>query len=150
MKGWLLDTNVVAEMLLTRPDARIRGWVNSQPAYRVTISILTLAEMEHGLEALPPPDPRRREIAMSIARVETLFVGRVRSVDDSVVRRWGRIRGQARRHFKKTPAPVDALLAATAIEHDLYFVTRNTQDVLLTGARIFNPWRDDPALFPLK
>jgi predicted nucleic acid-binding protein len=150
MRGWLLDTNIVAEMLLARPEPRVRAWINAQPSHRVTISILTLAEMEHGLEALPPPHPRRREIAQSLSAVETLFVGRIRSIDDSIVRRWARLRGQARRHFKKSPPPIDALLAATAIEHDLYLATRNTRDMQLTGARLFDPWRDDPALFPLK
>ena len=40
-----------------------------------------------------------------------------------------------------TPIPViDALLAATAFEHNLTFVTRNTRDVSATGVPVFNPW----------
>lgn len=45
---------------------------------------------------------------------------------------------------------IDTLLAATAIVHDLYLVTRNTRDVRLSGAAIFNPWNDDPAGAPLR
>jgi hypothetical protein len=150
MIGWLLDTNVVAELFLARPERRVIDWAETQPSSRVFISILTLAEMERGIEGLPLPDPRRREFVHMLARVESKFIGRVRSLDDSIVRRWARIRGQAYRHFKRSPAPIDALLAATAIEHDLYFATRNTRDVRLTGARLFNPWHDDPVLFPLK
>ena len=41
------------------------------------------------------------------------------------------------------------MLAATAIEHDLYLATRNVKDVRETGAAIFDPWHDDPAAFPL-
>ena len=44
---------------------------------------------------------------------------------------------------------IDALLAATAIEAQLYLATRNVKDVLHTGAVVFNPWDDDPARFPL-
>jgi predicted nucleic acid-binding protein len=44
---------------------------------------------------------------------------------------------------------IDILLAATAVEHDLFLVTRNAKDVRLSGAAIFNPWKDDPAQFPL-
>ncbi|WP_226896183.1 hypothetical protein [Polymorphobacter sp. PAMC 29334] len=40
---------------------------------------------------------------------------------------------------------IDTLLAATAIEHDLYLVTRNVRDVRLSGAAVFDPWDDDPA-----
>jgi toxin FitB len=150
MMGWLLDTNVVAELFLARPDRRVVAWAAAQPSSRVFISVLTLAEMERGIEALPLPDPRRREFAHMLGRVEIKFLGRVRSLDDSIVRRWARIRGQAHRHFKRSPAPIDALIAATAIEHDLYLATRNIRDVQLTGARVFDPWRDDAALFPLK
>jgi toxin FitB len=150
MIGWLLDTNVVAELFLARPEKRVIAWAEAQPSRRVFISILTLAEMERGVEALPLPDPRRREFARMLARVEAKFLGRVRSLDDSIVRRWARIRGQAFRHFKRSPAPIDALLAATAIEHDLYFATRNIRDMQLTGARLFDPWHDDPVLFPFK
>jgi hypothetical protein len=41
------------------------------------------------------------------------------------------------------------LLAATAIEHDLYLATRNIRDVRDSGATVFNPWTDDPAAYPL-
>lgn len=150
MKGWLLDANVLSELHRLRPDARVVAWAQALPAARVTISILTLAEIEQGLEALQPSDPNRREIARIFRLIEATFAGRVWSVEDAVVRRWARIRGLASRHFKKSPPPIDALLAATAIEHDLYLATRNTRDMRLTGVRVFDPWRDDPALFPVK
>ncbi len=37
---------------------------------------------------------------------------------------------------------VDGLLAATAIQHNLTLVTRNTRDVAATGVTLFNPWTD--------
>jgi hypothetical protein len=44
---------------------------------------------------------------------------------------------------------IDTLLAATALEHDLYLVTRNVGAVGTSGAQIFDPWMDDTANFPL-
>jgi len=41
------------------------------------------------------------------------------------------------------------MLAATAIEHQLYLVTRNVKDVRHSGAAIFNPWEDDPTTLAL-
>jgi predicted nucleic acid-binding protein len=38
-------------------------------------------------------------------------------------------------------ALVDSLLAATAIEHDLSIVTRNTKDFAELGVTIINPWQ---------
>jgi hypothetical protein len=44
---------------------------------------------------------------------------------------------------------LDTMLAATAIEHDLYLVTRNVKDRRSTGAVVFDPWNDDGQMFPL-
>lgn len=39
------------------------------------------------------------------------------------------------------PLPeMDALIAATAIVHELTLVTRNTKDFTRTPARLLNPW----------
>jgi hypothetical protein len=44
---------------------------------------------------------------------------------------------------------IDTLLAATAIEAELYLVSRNRRDLQRSGASIFDPWNDDPVRFPL-
>ena len=67
--------------------------------------------------------------------VHSRFAGRILSVGDTVIRRWGVISGTAKRRTGHSPPVIDTLFAATALEHDLYLVTRNV--------------RDDPANFPL-
>ena len=67
------------------------------------------------------------------------------------MRRWGVISGTVRRETGHPPPVIDTLLAATALEHDLYLVTRNVRDVGQSGAALFNPWEDDlsaPPSFP--
>lgn len=150
MRGWLLDTNVVAELLRPRPDRAVESWARRQPRRRMYVSILALAEIEQGLWALPASDSRRAGIELWLRQVERTFAGRVLSLDDAVVGRWARIRGTARRNTRKTPPPIDALLAATAIEHDLYLASRNVADFSLTGAKIFDPWNDNLEQFPLR
>ena len=39
-----------------------------------------------------------------------------------------------------TITTADGLIAATAVEHDLAIVTRNTKDFAETGATVINPW----------
>lgn len=41
------------------------------------------------------------------------------------------------------------MLAATAIEHELFLVTRNVRDTRPSGAIVFDPWKDDAEMFPL-
>jgi toxin FitB len=56
-------------------------------------------------------------------------------VEDAIVRRWGQISGATKRQSGHSPSVIDILLAATAIEHDLFLVTRNAKDVRLSAPR---------------
>ena len=43
------------------------------------------------------------------------------------------------------PMPsVDALIAATALQHQLTVVTRNMRDMEPSGVPLFNPWEAQP------
>jgi predicted nucleic acid-binding protein len=81
--------------------------------------------------------------------LETRFAGRVLSVSDQIVLRWGAISGEVKRLTGHSPSVIDTLLAATAIEHDLYLATSNVADVANSGASVFNPWKDDPKQFAI-
>jgi predicted nucleic acid-binding protein len=60
----------------------------------------------------------------------------VLSVDAAVSDRWGYLQAQAAR-----PLPaIDALLAATALQHNLTLVTRNVRDFAGLDLRLVNPW----------
>lgn len=64
---------------------------------------------------------------------------------DPIVRRWGELSGVVKQQTGHAPPVSDTMLAATAIEHDLCLVTRNSRDVQHSGASWFNPWVDDAA-----
>ncbi len=149
MIGWLLDTNVTSEMARAHGDAKVVAWAEAQDEERLYISILALGEYDKGVNALPPDAPARARIEASVAALEARLTGRIVSLSDSVVRRWGQISGGVRLATGQTPPMIDTLLAATAIEHDVYLATRNVKDARDSGAAVFDPWHDDPAAFPL-
>jgi predicted nucleic acid-binding protein len=149
VNGWLLDTNVIAEVSGARPDRRVERWIGSQPEHRLFLSILTIAEYQKGIHHLPLGDERRPRLQQSVLALEARFSGRVLSVSDEIALRWGAISGEVKLLTGHSPSVIDTLLAATAIEHDLYLATRNTAHAAHSGAAAFNPWIDDPAQFPL-
>lgn len=149
MRGWLLDTNVVSELARPRAEARILDWLRGLQPERTFVSILTIGEIGQGIEGLKPGDARRQVYARFRDRLEADFAGRILPVDDEVVRLWGDISGRYRARFGGRAPVVDALLAATAQRHRLHLATRNLHDVVRLGASAFNPWDDDPGLFPL-
>lgn len=147
MRGWLLDTKVISELTRSTGAAQVAAWADGQPEERIFISVLTLAEIDKGIANLPPDAPNRARLEAGLAALELRFAGRVLPLADGVVRRWGRIGGLVKLRTGRSPPVIDALLAATAIEHDLHLATRNVRDVAETGASVFNPWEDDPAGF---
>lgn len=149
MNGWLLDTNVIAEVRGARPDQRVAAWIATQPEHLLFLSILTIAEYQKGIHHLPPGDKRRPRLERSVGALEARFSGRVLPVSDQIALRWGAISGQVKRLTGHSSAVIDTLLAATAHEHNLYLTTRNTAHVAHSGAIVFNPWTDDPDLFPI-
>lgn len=46
----------------------------------------------------------------------------------------------AKLHAGRTLPELDALIAATALVHDLTLATRNVRDFAGTGVRLVNPW----------
>ena len=149
MKGWLLDTHIIAEVSGAKPDPRVRKWISAQDESALFLSVLTLAEYDKGIHNLPETDSRRPRLRSAVAALEARFRGRVLPLSDAAVRRWGVINGETKRVTKHSPSVIDTMLAATAFEHRLYFVTRNTQDLIRSGATLFNPWQDDPSAFPI-
>ena len=145
MIGWLLDTNVLAELANPQGSARVQAWAAAQDEQALYLSILTLGEYDKGLNYLPSSSPSRPRIKAAISALQARFAGRVLPVSDAVVRRWGAISGSVKQVTGQSPPVVDTMLAATALEHGLWLVTRNVRDVQHSGAAVFNPWTDDPA-----
>ncbi|MBX3483151.1 type II toxin-antitoxin system VapC family toxin [Phenylobacterium sp.] len=145
----MLDTNVVSEPLRAKPDPRVVRWLYEQPVERTFVSVLTLAEIDQGIEHLPLADPRQRKYESFRDSLEADFAGRVLPLESDVVRLWGTLAGRYQRTFGGRPPVVDALLTATAQHRRLYVATRNLKDVRNLGWSAFNPWTDDPADFPI-
>ena len=93
-----------------------------------SVSILTLGEYRKGIEKLEPDDSHRPQLERLVAALAERFAGRVLPVTGEIVLRWGSISGQTKHLHRQAPPIINTLLAATALEHNLYFVTRDVAD----------------------
>ncbi len=135
--SYLLDTNILSETVRRSPNKPVITWLDQLPGEALYVSVLTLGEIRKGIEALA--DRRRREKLRLWLEHElpAWFEGRVLSVDLAVADRWGRLLAEMGR-----PVPtIDSLLAATALHHELRFVTRNSGDFEYPGLVVINPFR---------
>lgn len=139
MSGFLLDTNVVSELVEARPNPKVTQWVLATDESLLYLSVLTLGEIRKGITSLPDAGRRIKLEAWLNGDLAQRFAGRILSIDQSIADRWGRLSGSPA--ARKAPLPViDGLLAATALEHNLTLVTRDTKDVVGTGVSFFDPW----------
>lgn len=137
--SFLLDTNVVSEWVKPRPDPRVVAWLAGVDEDRVFLSVVTLGELRHGIERLPPGRRRSRLDGWLRHDLPLRFEGRVLPVDVSVADAWGTI--VARRERAGHPiGSMDALIAATADVHALTLVTRNASDFRSAVTTVFDPW----------
>lgn len=138
--GYLLDTNVISELMKARPARSVADWIVSTPEELMHLSVITIGEIRKGIDLLAEDEPRRATLQSWLDRdLRIRFAGRLLPFDERVAERWGQIEAIAKRQRITLPT-IDAQLAATALQHGLTFVTRNTADVRLTGVPLFNPW----------
>lgn len=140
MKGWLLDTNVIASLIAANGAPSVKAWAAARDEDRLFLSVLTLAEYDKGIAKLADNDPARARYIAARDALETRFANRLLPVSDAVVRRWGMLAGRIHRDTGHPPPVIDTLLAASALDADLTLVTRNVKDVAATGASVLNPW----------
>jgi predicted nucleic acid-binding protein len=134
---FVLDTNVVSE--LRRPDkahAKVVTWSAAAPLASFFISSITVLELELGALLLERRDAAQGATIRAWIDEQVLprFEGRVLAIDTAVARRCARL------HVPDPRSERDALIAATALVHNMIVVTRNVAHFAPTGVRTFNPW----------
>ena len=139
MSGFLLDTNVVSELVAPKPNDRVSRWVEQTDESILFLSVLTLGEIRNGVERLRPGRRRGRLESWLQVDLPRRFQDRILPVTAAVADRWGAATAIAAAKGKPVPV-IDGLLAATALHYDLTLVTRNTSDVSGTGVSTLNPW----------
>ena len=139
MSGFLLDTNVISELVKPKPELRVVNWIAQESEQLLHLSVLTLGEVRNGIELLPDGSRRRRlEHWLDVELLER-FRDRILIVNELIADSWGHMNARAIAGGTVV-SDIDGLLAATAYHNDLVLVTRNSKDVDVFGIPVLNPW----------
>ncbi|MEM9777580.1 MAG: type II toxin-antitoxin system VapC family toxin [Chloroflexota bacterium] len=136
--SWLLDTNILSEMVKERPNQGVISWIDSQTNADLFLSTITIAEIERGVNRLPQSQKRKV--------YESFLLTIIKNYGDNIIpinldeaREWGKIMARSETIGRRLPV-ADAFIAATASIHDLTLVTRNVSDFEAVGLKLLNPW----------
>jgi len=142
--AFLLDTNVVSELRKReRADSAVRQWFSTVEDSDLYVSALVVGEIRRGIELL-----RRRDADSAgaldrwLSGLERRYEDRILPVTVEICRVWGGL------SLDRPLAPIDGLMAATAIHHGLTLVTRNAGDVERSGADVLNPFQPTRRALP--
>jgi predicted nucleic acid-binding protein len=131
---YLLDTNVVSELRRTKPHGAVLAWLESVADADLHISAVTIGEIQSGIELTREQDAATaRAIEIWLEQVAETY--NVLPMDGRAFRCWARLMHRRSDHLME-----DAMIAATAVVHNLIVVTRNVRDFKQLGVRTFNPF----------
>jgi toxin FitB len=131
---YLLDTNVVSELRRPRPHGAVLAWLHQVPDSDLYISAMTIGEIQAGVELTREQNAEKAaEIESWLEQVAETY--NVLAMDAQTFRSWARLM-----HRQPDNLIEDAMIAATAMVHNLTVVTRNIRDYARLGVGTFNPF----------
>lgn len=137
--AWLLDTNILSELRKPRPEPKVESFIAAQPLDQLYISVVTLAEIRFGIEAVADATKRAALNDWLSNMVRPMFDQRVLPVTEDIMFKW-RLLVEEGRKTGHTFSQPDLIIAATAIYHGLTVVTRDRKDYDKARASVVDPW----------
>jgi predicted nucleic acid-binding protein len=137
MTAFLLDTNVLSEIIKPKPSRNVEAFLGREGD--LWLSVVTLHEFAYGV-ALAADAARQLKLQTWIESVKNKFGDRILDVTPAIAETAGRLRGFSQSQGRVL-APLDALIAATAAVHASALATRNVRDFEHLGVELLNPWQ---------
>jgi predicted nucleic acid-binding protein len=137
----VLDTNVISEAMRATPDSRVHAWLQGKKLFDLSLSTITIAEIQRGLKRLPA-GRRQADLEQRFGDfVGRGFGGRILTFDEDCATLYGdlcRLREAKGLHAD----PIDMMIAAVARNANAALATRNIADFESCGLRLINPWME--------
>ena len=141
MTRYLLDTNILSNVIKLEPSKSLLAWMGAQRDDDLFIATLTIAEIRRGILE-KPRGKKRNALDAWFAGPEgprALFAGRILPFDEQAALLWARLMAEGKTAGRPRNA-LDMIIASVAGANDCIVVTGNERDFM--GLTILNPLRN--------
>ena len=126
---------MLSELRKPRPAPAVVRWLSGQRDSELFLSVVSLGEIERGIEKKRSSDPAFAAILERwLDDLVNLYGDRILPVTPAIARRWGRLSARTGNDSS------DLLIAATAITHGLKVATRNVRHFTPSGVSVVDPF----------
>ena len=140
--SWLLDADVLSQPAKAQGDSRVIAWLRKEK-YRCYTSSVVIAQLAYWVRS---KQGRQRQVLQDwLTDLLDALEGRVHGFNTSVAHVWADQEHVLEAAGHRMPVE-DSYIAATARRHGLTIVTGNEKDFQRPGLKVFNPFRDLPAV----
>lgn len=138
---FVLDTNVVSELMRERPNPEVMGWMDNQLTDNLFVTSITEAEVRTGIAILPDGE-RQRGLAAAAERLFAVFFSeRILPFDSDAAQAYAMLATE-RRAAGRPISQSDCQIAAIAYSRGVPVVTRDVDDFEGCGLDVIDPWDD--------
>ena len=143
--SWLLDTNILSEMMGPNPEPRVARFLDEIAPDGIGLAAITVWEILNGINQLDH-GKRRKDITDRFqGMLDEIFEDRIFDWTSDDAKVCARIMENKRRSGEPLDSHLpDAMIAGTAIRCGCVIVTRNVSEFRNTGVRVVNPWTEKP------
>ena len=136
---FVLDTNIVSELMRERPQPRVLAWLDGQLTSMLFVTAITETEVRTGIAILPDGERRRGLAAAADRAFGVLFAGRILPFDSDAASAYATIAAE-RRAAGRPMSHADCQTAAVARSRGASVVTRDVDDFEGCGIDVTTDW----------
>lgn len=138
---FLLDTNVVSELMRPEPSPSVLIWIDDVGVARLALSSISRWEIRYGLALLPEGKRRGGLMARFEGLVSDLFGAGVYDFTSDAAEQCALIMARKREHGEPLDDHLpDAMIAGIASAAGLTVATRNNAEFRNCGVALVDPW----------
>jgi len=136
---FILDTNVVSELMRPRPNPKVLAWLDSRLTADLFVTSVTEAEVRAGIAILPKGE-RQDGLAAAAERLfGVFFAERILAFDSDAAQAYAVLAAE-RRAAGRPISQADCQIAAIARSGGASIVTRDVDGFEGCGLEVIDPW----------